>query len=342
MIYLIQSAAFIGDTNDTEIILKIGYCGEDSKKARFNVYLTENPTRKVLYLIPGGTEQDERNLHYHFRDFKKPYGREWFTYSPEILEFFQSHTTKESLETLKVKLEARMKAKLKEENPEVKIWVKSIMEVVYKDSDLIKKQEISEDLLNDSLVNHKNLQDYIQSRFPDSYKEIEEAYEELTKPLSPKIQECLEKFNSITTFEDKLKYIQKAELELDSYELELFLNQIEPRKFKDYYKVFGSAKLKALKYREADILREWNNLVNNFYKQGDVSSLIYMNFIVGNSYSSSEVKKTLKRIYEDCNYQKTPKATDLNEYFETKEAKIVDSEGKKSRGIKLLNKKRVD
>jgi len=153
------------------------------------------------------------------------------------------------------------------------------------------------------------------------------------------INSYLSEFNSITTFEDKLKYIQKAELELDSYELELFLDQIEPRKFKDYYKVFGSAKLKALKYREADILKEWNSLVNNFYTQSDVSSQIYMNFIVGNSYSSSEVKKTLKRIYEICNYQKTPKATDLSEYFETKETKIVDSEGKKSRGIKLLNKK---
>ena len=91
MIYLICSSAIINfEKRELGFIYKIGYCGEDSKKARINIYLTENPTMQVLYLIPGGTEQDERNLHYHFRNFKKPYGREWFTYSPEILNFFQS------------------------------------------------------------------------------------------------------------------------------------------------------------------------------------------------------------------------------------------------------------
>jgi len=106
MIYLKQSAAFIGDTDKMENILKIGYCREDSEKDKLNASLSKNPTMRTLYSIPGGTEQDERNLHYHFRNFRKPYGRgEWFSYSPEILEFFKSHTTKESLKTLSLRCE---------------------------------------------------------------------------------------------------------------------------------------------------------------------------------------------------------------------------------------------
>ena len=334
MIYLIQSAAYIDNSSDkTENILKIGYCKDTGKKARMKVYLTENPTRKVLYLIPGGTEQDERNLHYHFRNFKKPYGNEWFSYSPEILNFFQSHTTKESLKTLKTKLEVRMKAKLKEENPEVKIWVRSIMEVVYKDSDLIKKQEISDDLLNDSLVNHENLQDYIQSRFPDSYKEIGEVYNELAKSLSPEIQECLKKFNSISTFPDKLRYLQT----LDTDSLEPLLSQI-PQKFGDYYRVFGFDKMKTLEYQESLIRKEWDRIMGNSKVKDELREKIYQEFQIGKSYTKSFIKEKLREIYQEVGHQETPKATNIQEYFEIKDTKIPLGDGTRAVGFKLINK----
>ena len=334
MIYLIQSAAYVDNSSTCkEDILKIGYCGEDSKKVRFSAYLTENPTMRVLYLIPGGTEQDERNLHYHFRNFKKPYGREWFTYSPEILEFFQSHTTKESLETLRTNLEARMKAKLREENPEVEIWVKAIMEVVYKDSDLIKKQEISDDLLEDFLVNHENLQDYIQTRFPDSYKEIGEVYKELTKSLSPEIQECLEKFNSISTFPDKIKYLQT----LDTDSLEPLLSQI-PQKFGDYWKVFGFERMRALNFLEKEIKKEWDRLFSNFLVKNDLQERIYQEFQVGKSYTKSFIKEKFRDIYQELGYQETPKANQINDWFESKEV-LIPGEGKREHGFKLTNKK---
>lgn len=66
MIYLIKSAA-LKDRNDLEctdfeLILKIGYTKDSSKKGRFDCYITENPTCQILYQIPKGSEQDERNL----------------------------------------------------------------------------------------------------------------------------------------------------------------------------------------------------------------------------------------------------------------------------------------
>ena len=96
MIYVILSAAFKKD-DDTEFekLLKIGYCRDDREKVRTATYLTENPTIKTLFTIPGGTEQDEKNLHHRFRNYLK-YGNEWFSYEQEILDFFTTHTTKES------------------------------------------------------------------------------------------------------------------------------------------------------------------------------------------------------------------------------------------------------
>ena len=100
MIYLIKSAAYKNNTdNEYETILKIGYTKDDGKKSRFDCYITENPTCKILYLIPNGTEQDEKNLHNHFKDYLR-YGNEWFSYEQEIIDFFETHTTKESLEEL--------------------------------------------------------------------------------------------------------------------------------------------------------------------------------------------------------------------------------------------------
>ena len=97
MIYVIRSSAVVDESIPSfEFILKIGYCRDDREKGRTTAYLTENPTIKILFTIPGGTEQDEKNLHHHFRKYLVE-GNEWCSYNQEILEFFTTHTTKESL-----------------------------------------------------------------------------------------------------------------------------------------------------------------------------------------------------------------------------------------------------
>ena len=97
MIYVIKSAAILDkNTSSLGFILKIGYCRDDREKVRTTAYMTENPTIMILYTIPGGTEQDEKNLHHRFRKYLV-YGNEWFSYEQEILDFFTTHTTKESL-----------------------------------------------------------------------------------------------------------------------------------------------------------------------------------------------------------------------------------------------------
>ena len=115
MIYVIRSAAVVDESIPSfEFILKIGYCRDDREKTRTAIYITENPTIKTLFTIPGGTEQDEKNLHHHFRKYLK-YGNEWFSYNQEILDFFTTHTTKESLEELDLHLSQNKLIKLQKE-----------------------------------------------------------------------------------------------------------------------------------------------------------------------------------------------------------------------------------
>ena len=115
MIYVIKSAAILDkNTSSLGFILKIGYCRDDREKVRTTAYMTENPTIMILFTIPGGTRQDEKNLHHHFRKYLK-YGNEWFSYEQEILDFFTTHTTKESLGELDLHLSKKKQDKLQKE-----------------------------------------------------------------------------------------------------------------------------------------------------------------------------------------------------------------------------------
>ena len=81
-------------------------------------------------------------------------------------------------------------------------------------------------------------------------------------------------------------------------------------------------------------------IMNNQTKTGDVRESILSAFQVNNSYSNSEIKKILGQIYEKLSYQRTPKATDLNEIFKVKACKVTNSETKKrENGLLIISLK---
>jgi hypothetical protein len=100
MIYLILSAAFDPiDSNKFIKILKIGFSEDLSYDNRITSYKNHNPSCKILNTIPCGDRQDEANLHGYFRKYRI-FNKEWYEYNDEILDFFNTHTTKESLSEL--------------------------------------------------------------------------------------------------------------------------------------------------------------------------------------------------------------------------------------------------
>ena len=89
MIYLIKSASYNENENYIDL-LKIGYTEDSSKDKRFSQYKMHNPTCKILYEIPDLPEDIEKRIQYKFRDLLySEYGREWFYYSDEIVNFFK-------------------------------------------------------------------------------------------------------------------------------------------------------------------------------------------------------------------------------------------------------------
>ena len=69
-----------------------------------------------------------------------------------------------------------------------------------------------------------------------------------------------------------------------------------------------------------------------------VSESIYSEFKIGDKISKAEIKERLGKIYYGLQYQKTAKANDIEEWFETKRARISVN-GKIAEGYELLRKK---
>jgi len=145
----------------------------------------------------------------------------------------------------------------------------------------------------------------------------------------------LKEFDKCSTFIDKMKFI--CNTGYDDITQSKFLKQI-PAQFEGYYNVLGPEKLKTLKYRKDMIKAEYDKIVNN--QDINLKNKIYSLFEIGKRYLKSDIKETLSNLYISVGYNKTPKANDLEQYFEIKPCQIVNKEtGKKDHAFEILSKK---
>lgn len=160
----------------------------------------------------------------------------------------------------------------------------------------------------------------------------------LTNTEITDVDECINQFNSNTQFIDKMKCIEAFEKELDPGDFYLFLKEL-PEKIKDYVNLIGLKKIKALKYCEADLEREWSRRVNNCSIDDELKEKIYSSFEVGKRYTKAFIKEELEKIYEEIGYKATPKAIELEKYFKTKYILLTNKEtGKRDAGFEILEK----
>ena len=345
MIYLIRSAALKDRTNlectDFELILKIGYTKDDGKKSRFDCYITENPTCQILYLIPEATEQDERNLHYHFKKYKKDYNsNEWFSYEEEIINFFKTHTTKESLKGLKIHKTWKQEVELsKELNRLIPILSKKYV------SKVLSSLEISEEYL-ETIVNLSNKLrellewdldlDRIDNYFKTTYPDINFSKD---VALSSEVSKEIDKIDTdLTIFQDRMRYIYNLQYDRDF--MKLILDNLADPSFAKYYYTIPRERAGTLNYVKGSLEKEYKNQKNHILDINAVVNDITSTFTVGSKYSKSDIKETLRTIYETNGYNKTPKASDLEQYFELKTCLVPNKiTGKRDGGFEIIKLK---
>jgi hypothetical protein len=136
------------------------------------------------------------------------------------------------------------------------------------------------------------------------------------------IQEFLNEFNQDKNFERCMRLYCTF---LDQYpflfQIILKISDI-PTTFHMYYELLGHSGIKSYAYKEYALRNEVEIKLQN----PSVKEAILFNFQPGNKYSNKYVKEKLKEIYNQFNFNKSPKASDLEEYFLLKKVQFKEGD----------------
>lgn len=341
MIYLIESVGRNKNDDKIKSFLKIGYSEDKVFKKRLDTYFLHNPHCDLLYKIPGGTQDQEKLLHYKFKNYLV-YRKEWFIDdSGEIIDFFKTHPTVESLEqefgTANPTYFIRdITGKLTKDFKEIRDGIKSVLCKFY-------NRQIVPGSLNtkDLLTLYKTTADKYIKEIGKTIFSIEDFKKSFTEGSlddclvdieNSTVLSILEEFEDRQNFNDKMKFLCESRVNLSEDEMNVVLDQV-PLSYRNYFSSIGPERCRALGYNVTKIRKEFENL----FKVSDQSSKVFSEFTVGESYTRKEIKEKLRKIYSDLGIIKVPKATDLEEFFEIKVCKI--NEGKiRVNGYKIEKK----
>ena len=156
--------------------------------------------------------------------------------------------------------------------------------------------------------------------------------------VNRKVSEFMDIYFKKTTIFEKLKLLCESGLSQDA--LNIFLSQLQDGDdVKSYYTVLGPEQLKTLSYNTSKIKKALGIVT---FSDEVLYDSIYSDFKVGGKYLLSDIKDKLRDIYSSINYSATPKARDIEKYFDVRESTmrtIIDGEKKTVRFYELLRSK---
>ena len=264
MIYLIKSAGYGKDNNYIDL-LKIGYTEDTKKEGRFNAYKLHNPTCKILYELPELTEEDEKNIQYKFRKYLYiDYGREWFEYNDEIVNFFKNPEVVKNIKNLPIN-----PCIINKELTEFKNSVKEILGILLgissnlpgKGRDNVKS--VFKEILDKKLRDIDSVFEFLELKFDKSIIDKCKDLLECRKTgkycnddiINQEISDFLKEYQELGTFKAKLKLL--CEYSFNDQIIGVVLDQIgEHDNIKSYYLALGPQKLRALGYDKYKIEKE--------------------------------------------------------------------------------------
>lgn len=317
MIYLIKSAGY--DENENLIhFLKIGYTEDSSKDKRFSQYKMHNPTCKILYEIPDLPEDIEKRIQYKFRDLLySEYGREWFYYSDEIVNFFKDIDN--------IDLESLPKSPMSEKR-DYKKFRRMVKEIVpWVTADIEDRDSYIQKIIDELGSNLNSTQDILDYIVKDYGEDSITKYLEATKRketgvyseddiINRDVTRFLCIYETLTTIYDKLKML--CEYRVSQEVIQIVLGQInDSDEIKSYYTSLNPDRLKTLGYNVTRIKRELGIVT---FSQELLEAKIYSEFKVGDKLTLSNIKDRLDYLYSSISYTATPKAKDLENYFKIK------------------------
>ena len=143
-------------------------------------------------------------------------------------------------------------------------------------------------------------------------------------------------FNKDNNFERRMKLLCDVYFTYPTFYIQYKnspLQTIIPIEYQNYINLLGFERIRSLGYYESALKGEIT-ICNSDYS--NITSL----FSVGSKYSKATIKEMLREFYDENNIIKTPKATDLLDYFDLKPCQFIDkSLGKRVDGFLILREK---
>lgn len=93
-----------------------------------------------------------------------------------------------------------------------------------------------------------------------------------------------------------------------------------------YYEALGADRIKALNYKEKKLLNEIHIMKTKNKIRHELHGIIH----IGNRILTTDIQQTLHDVYDRLGIDKSPKAADLNEFFEIHPVKIPTANGRKN------------
>ena len=157
-----------------------------------------------------------------------------------------------------------------------------------------------------------------QIDYKDRFTVFSTVYNTLTPDdiVNQEVSEFLKVYTGLTTIYDKLKLLCEYGLSEDA--IQVVLGQInDSDEIKSYYTSLSPDRLRSLSYNSTKIKKELGIATFN---QELLESSIYLEFKIGDKLALSIIKDRLEYLYNSIGYNKTPKAKDLENYFNVKES----------------------
>ena len=333
MIYVIQSAGYDSKGQFIDLI-KIGYT--QNWKNRKEVYDAHNPTIKILYLSEAGDRADEASLHLYFRKFRFfDYGKEWYVYSNEIIDFFTNfpdfdEMRKSGVLPIVLPDDPESKGKLLKDDlikSELSGYIKSISQVTGIDIN-----QITQDVLEERLVNDRAFEIYINTYYPERSDDIKTIYE-LRKGEPNKVE--LDFINEFCRKSDSMKLrllcTDINKLPIDSQKV---IFALVNHNYSNIISELGKDLLSEINYNFSEAKKRYSSKLFNI---SDLADRVYEEFHSGDHLSDEYIKTKLGEIYRELDYPETrwPSSKEINKFFATESIKVLEN-GKFIRG-KILH-----
>ena len=338
MIYLIETTYYDKETKEVLDLLKIGYTEDSKKDKRFMAYRMHNPGYKLLYEVLGYSEDIEKRIQYKFKDLLySEYGREWFYYSEDIINFFKDidsidleslpkNPIRGSKDFKKIKNECREVLSYFFNSKDTEDYLKNIISKV---KDQLTRDYVLEYLRDDSSIGPEGVDRYL-----NYLKCLETGIYCEDDIVNREVSEFLKVYIGLNTIYDKLKLLCEYGLSQDA--IQIVLGQIaDSDEIKSYYTTLGPDRLRALSYNKTFIKKELNIVT---FSQDLLEKSMYLEFKEGDKLSLVDIKTKLTNIYDSISYDRKAKATDLENYFEVKKC-TINFPDKRVNGLEIIKKK---